>query len=139
MFKAAIILYERYLNPFNMEAFFLIIMTVLDFVAAHEAQIIDGLKAGEHINLIMLELFLSLATRLLVLTRIVLHTFFSFFAIQVNMIYQSILANLIAILTVGIVIAVIGGVVYLTYKFYQWLNPQTAINADIEEDELIVG
>jgi hypothetical protein len=152
MFKAAIILYERYLNPFNMEAFFLIIMNVLNFVAAHEAQIIDGLNAAERIGPIVFELFLPLATKLLVLTRIVLQTFFSFFNIQVNTIYQSILANIIwlrvstilapiiaVILTGVFVTAVIVVFSYLAYKFYQWLNPQTAINADIEEDELIVG
>jgi hypothetical protein len=38
-----------------------------------------------------------------------------------------------------IVTAVIVVFGYLAYKFYQWLNPQTAINVDIDKDDLIIG
>jgi len=45
---------------------FYTIMTILDFITAHETQMIEGLQAVENISLI--EICLSLSIRLLVLT-----------------------------------------------------------------------
>jgi hypothetical protein len=152
MVKASIILYERYLNPNNMQFYLTIILAVLDFAAAHETQIIAGLQVLPSISQTILDLCLSLAARLLILTRVILQIFFGFFAIQFNIIYQNIIANAIwaivsphwiliiaGILVAVATIAVIRGIVYLTYKVYQWLTQPAAINADIIDDELIIG
>jgi hypothetical protein len=151
MFKASFVLYERYLNPINMELFFLIIMNVFDFVAAHQARIIEGLNGIEKITTRILEVCLLLVTRLLVLVRVVIQAFFGFFSIQLNVIYKNIIANMvwdgvaqylvgiIARILIGVVVTVvILGIVYLTYKLYQWATKPSAINADIDKDELIV-
>ena len=191
MFKAAIVIYERYLNPINMEVFFFNILTLLGFLTTHETQILDGLRAAERMKITIRESFLSITTRLLVLTRIVLQTFFGFFAIQVNMIYQSVIANIIwqrvsqmwlpitaailigtltgtlagpltglttgsltaiatgsltGVLASALAVAVTGAIVvsaisvaYLTYRLRQRLTQPAAINADIDQDDLIIG